>query len=260
MPVHIFQAKQQGFVLWHLANGAPPPKLIIGEFAAGNPPTLKNQQTFALTLLAGTSDLWGTDAAACGLADGKVYHYWFELTDSDPNRTARIQCTDPMAYTVDWRLFAPSLPAPYTASDQDPASVIKFKQGALIACDAAGETFNPATLLASGKPNNEIVIYELPTSWSKINVNGDPQIGVGTFRDVMALVDASAAGANFAGTAALRPGRSHFDELGVNALELLPIADSFVEREWGYAPSNYFARISIWVFPKGTLHQHRTPI
>jgi pullulanase len=34
---------------------------------------------------------------------------------------------------------------------------------------------------------------------------------------------------------------SHLLELGINALELLPVTDSFVDREWGYAPSNYFA-------------------
>jgi hypothetical protein len=33
-----------------------------------------------------------------------------------------------------------------------------------------------------------MVIYELPTSWTKLNVEGDPQIGVGTFRDVLAVL------------------------------------------------------------------------
>ena len=85
------------------------------------------------------------------------------------------------------------------------------------------------------------MIYELPTSWSRINVQGDPEIGVGTFRDVIALVDHSTEAANFAGVPALAKGRSHLADLGINALELLPPADSFVNREWGYATSNYFA-------------------
>src|SRR5205085_9331123 len=53
------------------------------------------------------------------------------------------------------------------------------------------------------------------------------------------------------GTAALAPGRSHLQELGITALELLPIADSFVEREWGYATSNYFAPDYDLGFPDG---------
>jgi 1,4-alpha-glucan branching enzyme len=40
-------------------------------------------------------------------------------------------------------------------------------------------------------------------------------------------------------------------ELGVNGLELLPPADSFVTREWGYATSNYFAADYDLGFPDG---------
>ena len=101
------------------------------------------------------------------------------------------------------------------------------------------------------------MIYELPTSWARINIQGDPQVGVGTFRDVLALVDPDAEGTNFAASTALRAGRSHLAELGVNALELLPLADSFVEREWGYATSNYFAPDHDLGFPAG--HASPTP-
>jgi pullulanase len=45
-------------------------------------------------------------------------------------------------------------------------------------------------------PNNRLVIYELPTSWARINIHGDPQVGVGTFLDVLALVDPDAEGKN----------------------------------------------------------------
>ena len=40
-------------------------------------------------------------------------------------------------------------------------------------------------------------------------------------------------------------------DLGINALELLPPADSFVDREWGYATSNYFAADFDLGFPRG---------
>ena len=56
------------------------------------------------------------------------------------------------------------------------------------------------------------------------------------------MVEPTAPGANFAGVEALRTGRAHLLELGVNALELLPPADSFADRSsWGYATSHYFA-------------------
>lgn len=252
MQPDLIQRKQHAFVLWRPANVTVAPRLVIGEFQHGNPPTLANRRAFELKLLPGTTDLWAIEASACGLTDSQVYHYWFEITDSSPSRNgSRILCTDPTALTVDWRLLADPLPGPYKSEDQDPAAVIKFQGGELLACDAAGETFAPVGPLAAGRANNQIVIYELPTSWSRINVSGDPQVGVGTFRDVLALVDANAVAANFTGMSALCSGRSHLQELGINALELLPIADSFVEREWGYATSNYFAPDYDLGFPIG---------
>ena len=238
---HLFGLKQSKFVLWRPANTAAAPKLIIGEFKAGNPSTLENRREFALAQQPGIIDLWGIDASACGLTDGKVYHYWFEVTDSSPFRDgSRILCTDPTTFTADWRLKSARLPSPYDGDDQDPAAVILFKDGKLVPCDAAGETFAPLPPLATGTPNNRIVIYELPTSFARTGPEGDPQIGVGTFRDVRALVKKSAEGANFADMPAMQVGRSHLQDLGINALELLPIADSYVDREWGYATSNYF--------------------
>lgn len=242
MAVHLFTLKQSTFVLWRPKHTSVAPKLVIGQFSPGNPPTLAHSQEFDLELLPGKTDLWGIAASACGLTSGEIYYYWFEVTDSNPGRNGgRMRCTDPTAFTVDWLLTSPLLPSPYKAEDLDAASVVKFESGKLVPCDGTGNMFSPAEPLDDGKPNNQLVIYELPTSWSKINSSGNTQIGVGTFRDVVALVDPSALAANFAGTPALQPGRSHLRELGVTALELLPISDSFVEREWGYAPSNYFA-------------------
>jgi len=54
-------------------------------------------------------------------------------------------------------------------------------------------------------------------------------------------VDATAGGANFSDLAVLQPGQSHLQNLGVNALQLLPPADSAYRREWGYGTSNFFA-------------------
>jgi pullulanase len=254
MNAHLFGLKQTSFLLWHPQRVNPPPKLVIGIFQPGNPPTLANRQEFLLAKQPGHADLWGIPAANCGLTDGQVCHYWFEVSDSSPTRDgSRIACTDPTAFTVDWRLLTPRLPAPHIEDDCDPAAVVKFQNGKLVPCDPGGETFPLAPAIAPNKSaaNNRMVIYELPTSWARIDIHGEPQIGVGSFRDVMALVEKSAGAANFAGQPALEPGRSHFEELGINALELLPLADSFVNREWGYATSNYFAPDHDLGFPRG---------
>src|SRR5689334_14844152 len=101
MVPHLLGLRQKTFVLWRPANTAPVPKLIIGQFQAGNPPVLANRREFDLAQQPGVNDLWGIDASACGLTDGTVYHYWFELTDSSPFRDGRrILCTDPTAFTV----------------------------------------------------------------------------------------------------------------------------------------------------------------
>src|SRR5262249_10453793 len=113
----------------------------------------------------------------------------------------------------------------------------------LVPCDPGGELGHvpddpsPTTL----PPNNHLVIYELPTTWTRPVVSGGVERGVGTFRDVLALVLHQAPGANFADLPVLSVGRSSLTELGVNALELLPPADSFFKRTWGYDTANFFA-------------------
>ena len=66
-------------------------------------------------------------------------------------------------------------------------------------------------------------------------------MGVGTFRDTLALIDADAEGANFADLDVTQIGRAYLVELGINALELLPPADSIYNRQWGYGTTNYLA-------------------
>ena len=248
--MRLFDLKRTAFVLWRPRHTLVPPVLVIGQFEPGNPPGLRGAQRIALRQPPGIPDLWTVDAASCGLTDGETYHYWFEVTDSSPaGAGARVCCTDPIAFTVDWRV----------TRDGAPAAVVAFEDGALRLCDPDGTPGRPAVAIAAdaAAPNNRLVIYELPTSWARINIHGDPQVGVGTFRDVLALVDPDAEGMNFAASTALRAGRSHLGELGVNALELLPAADSFVEREWGYATSHYFAPDHDLGFPAG--HSSPTP-
>ena len=241
----LLKRKRTHFLLWRPRHLDPVPKLRIGVFQPGNPPSLAEEQLLELDQSAVFADLWEIKARNCNLVDGRIYHYWFRVRDGHPqaDHTGAIDCTDPTAEIVDWRLRAAIPGPPYTDDDRMPAGVVKFKDQGLIACDPDGEEVSfteeePGTDLP---PNNKLVLYELPTRWSRTGVESSAEIGVGTFRDVLALIDPNAGGANFAGVSALATGRSYLRDLGVNGLELLPIADSFADRSWGYATSNYFA-------------------
>jgi pullulanase len=250
----LLDRKATHFVLWHPRSGAPDPTLIIGRFQTGNPPTLADERRHPMTLVAGFPDLFEIAAADCGLVDGDVYHYWFEVQDSDPAHPPAqlVRCTDPTATTVDWRLRAPRLPAPYSANDRQPAAVIKFSGGRLVPSDPGGEEIDlagdpsPNTLA----PNNRLVIYELPAAWSRLSEPDDLDIGVGTFQDTLALIDPAVAAANFADLEIAAPGRSYLTGLGINALELLPPADSFFKREWGYDTAHFLAPDAGLGFPE----------
>lgn len=250
----ILDRRQTQFVVWRPALDAPPPVLVIGQFQPGNPPTLINPQRFPFRPAAGFDDLFVVDAAACNLTEGQVYHYWLEVSETAPSRPrgTRVLVTDPFAWTVDWRLRGPRMPSPYTADDRHPASVVHWRGGRLGAGDPAGETADfagdpgPAALPA----NNRLVIYELPTAWSRAASPGDLGLGVGTFRDVLALIVPAVGGANFDDLAVTQVGRSYLTELGVNALELLPPADSFYKRDWGYDTSHYLAPDAELGFPE----------
>jgi hypothetical protein len=92
--VDIFKRRKTHFVLWGLKSPTYTPQLVIGEFLAGNPPTLTNQKKQPLKLVAGFSDLWEVAAAECNLTEEKVYHYWFEVQDTDPEKSpSSIFCT-----------------------------------------------------------------------------------------------------------------------------------------------------------------------
>jgi 1,4-alpha-glucan branching enzyme len=244
MAADILQRKETAFVLWRAVNGNPAPTLVIGELQEGAPITLNNVRQIPLLLVAGFTDLWQVPAANCQLVDGRLYHYWFEVSVSRPGfaANARVRITDPLAFAVDWRVLAPRLAAPFTDDDRYPAGVIRFANGKLVspdnnAANAFANEPSPDTL----PPNNRIVIYELPTTWMRTANVGGRDMGVGTFRDITALIDANAQGENFADLDVLRVGRAYLKEIGVNTLELLPPADSVYNRQWGYGTTNYCA-------------------
>lgn len=245
MPESLRQRKVTRFVLWRPIDDGTVPYLIIGQFRRGNPPTLINLNRFALQPAPAFPDLWEIAAADCRLVNGQTYYYWFEVGDTAPGHAlgGRIMVTDPSAYMVDWRLRAPAnLPAS-GGGELPPAAVIHFQNGELVACDSdsAGgpvdfsDVGSPDTL----SPNNRLVIYELPTAWT-VSADGVER-GIGTFRDVTALIDPNINGVNFPNLDVTRQGRSYLTDLGINALELLPPADSYYRREWGYGTTNFFA-------------------
>jgi pullulanase len=238
--------KKTHFALWRPATAAPAPRLIIGTFVPGDPPTFAQEQAFTLYPSAKGPDLWEIAASDCLLENGKIYHYWFEVTDSNlyKNSHPRIWCTDPFAFNVDWRLLAPRPDDPaFNDEDRYPASVVLYKDGELLPCDPEGQQpdWRGDPALETLPVNTQLVIYELPTAWARTRKEGGTTMARGTFRDVLALVDPGAVPFSFFGIAVLQEGRAHLRDLGITALELLPPADSFVNEGWGYATTNYFA-------------------
>jgi len=253
LPSDLLLRRETHFTVWRPNLDDKPPVLVIGTFVAGNPNSLANRIDIPLSKAGPASPgLWVLAAAGSGLPDG-IYHYWFQVHSTAPDEPAgaSVLCADPLATTVDWRLLAPSLPPGFNPdSDLQPASVVRLQAGRLSAVDPQGES---ADFTADPKPdtlptNNQLVIYELPSAWTRGESN---ERAVGTFKDVRALVDQAAGGANFEGLSVLDVGRSYLTELGVNALELLPPADSFFKRTWGYDTSHFLAPDWELGFPDG---------
>jgi 1,4-alpha-glucan branching enzyme len=244
------ERRQTHFVLWRPTADAIAPQLVIGTFNAGPPASLAGEQQFPLRRAPGADDLWEIPATECDLQEGQVYHYWFVTLDTNayraPDQRAALPCIDPGAFAVDWRLLS-KVPDGYGDEDRHPAAVVRFLGGRLVPADPGPllDTFKtrPDSDITLLPPNNKLVIYELPAAWTRTGASVDSQnVGVGSFKDVLALIDRQSAGGNFRAVAALRPGKAHLLDLGINALELLPPADSFEDRRrWGYGTSNYFA-------------------
>jgi pullulanase len=235
MDTDLLNRKSTHFVLW--APGQTAPKLVIGTLQFGAPPFLTGKQSLPLKAVGGVHGLWELAPADAGLTDGNVYYFWFEVDDTKPGHTAsaRVSVTDPTAFTVDWRI---------TEGDgTQPASVIKFDTGQLVPCDPDGTPVTPPAPgdLRKLAANNFTIVYELPAAWTRQPRGGGSERGVGTFRDVIAMLDKNAQAPNFDQLEAAQRGHAHIAELGVNAIELLPPADSFFEREWGYGTSHMFA-------------------
>lgn len=239
----LLELRKDKFMLW-IPAGVPDaraPYLVIGTLDEGPPPTF-NQFNVSPFVNAYQPDLWELDPNTIRppLRNNTVYHYFYEINDLSPEGLGSIQVTDPLAYTVDYRSLRSR------DNHFQPTSVVKFRGGKLWPCDIDGSEPSPPVIPSqdSMPQNNHMVIYELPTSWSRYKDNQqndqDVQIDVGTFTDVLALFDAEVAGRRFAGSTAIDH-EAILAELGINALELLPAADARPIGEWGYATANYYA-------------------
>ena len=237
----LLQRRLTHFVLW--ARGARRPSLYLGRFEANVRDPFAGFREIPLAQ-AEHADLWQLRARDCGLEDGGVYLYWFLVQDTNPYDPAHrlMYVTDPTAWTVDRWFTAPAPAHVGGVASLAPAGVLCFRQGRLELCDSDGRAadWEGDPPLASLPPNNQLVIYELPTRWVRRGHQGSQAVGVGTFRDVLAQVEPDAIAPGFADLA-LSAGRAHLLDLGVNALELLPPADSDDDLGWGYGTANFLA-------------------
>lgn len=246
MPTDLLRRKETHFVLWRPGASELAPTLYIGSIDPESPDRLAKLREFPLHKSTDFPELWEVSAQECGLTEGQVYFYWFKVRNTDPfdsaNANQVLYCTDPTATTVDRRMSAPVPPESGGVASYDPASVVLYQNSTLTPCDPQGQIVNwegdaPLEALPT---NNQLIIYELPTRWTRISSTGKIEQGNGTFRDVVALLVPEENPPTFPTLRTLN-NRAHLLELGVNALELLPPEDSDDDLNWGYGTANYFA-------------------
>lgn len=228
--------RQTAFVLWRVAKIDPPPKLVVVQVADGAPLVLTPMTSPELSRVEGFDDLWEIPLEACNLTEGEIYHYWFEVTSAS---NSRVCITDPLATMVDWRVLAP----PAAGFEGFPAAVIRVQGGRLVTSDVGGQigAAPDDPPLETLPTNTRLVLYELPTAWTRQADAGGRDTGVGSFRDVTAMLEESVEGDSVSEFELTRVGRAYLKELGINGLELLPPADSYYNRQWGYGTTNFAA-------------------
>jgi hypothetical protein len=120
----ILARRENHFVLWCPAPPANPPELIVGQIRNGNPPTFQQIARQAMQQAMNTNGaiegLWHLKAGTLGLAEGKTYHFWFEVGNTLTGHAGRVQTTDPLAFSVDYRLYPlanPSIVHPASANN-----------------------------------------------------------------------------------------------------------------------------------------------
>jgi pullulanase len=153
----LLERRREKFVFWIPGSSSisRAPHLILG--IVHDYPLVKFEELFRGPFLATDKlDLWELDPNTIQppLAEG-IYQYWFQIQDSSPEGLGIIQVTDPIAYTVDFRVIR-------GRGDYDqPGSIVKFRSCKLWACDIDGN--EPSTVKLQSQEsipeNNHLVIY-----------------------------------------------------------------------------------------------------
>lgn len=261
----IIKRKETSFVLWipsdHPAE-VEPPRLILGKYDESQQDDLNFKELVneVLSPAAGLTGLWEISCEEVndqirghGREQSGVFIYWFQVEDTSPARNGLMHVTDPLAYALDYRVV-------HQPGDQ-PASVIwvDVDKDQLLPCDhqASGSISDSPAAPDSLPRNEQLVIYEIPTSFSRGSTGNDSPDGdksketdIGTFRDVASLFEDPTDGTSPAADRV--GGLPYLTALGINALELTPPADAKPpqrspqdhtgsRQEWGYATAHYFA-------------------
>ena len=241
----LFERKKTHFIIWRPGVTNPAPQLSIG--LPSQP--VSAYSSFPLIQDATFPELWSIPASACGLSEGAVYYYGFAVALSEPfgQVDQSFLITDPAAYSVDRSINPPiGLPALSVSPSGDPLSIIAYIGGELKECDNGGSAgpllpdWTDEPQLTSLPQNDSLVIYEMPTRWAHTDSVGNTVYGSGTFQDVLALLDKDALSPTFPNSSILN-NRALIQELGVNAIELLPCSDQDRSLLWGYGMANFLA-------------------
>ena len=281
LPFHLFSQAMSGtafdiikrrdtsFVLW-IPSDKPAevhqPRLVLGKYDESQRKQFRELVNEVLSPAAGITGLWEISCQDLndkirgeGTEQSGVYIYWFEVQNTAPDAHGVVvdrsvmHVTDPLAYALDYRVIL-------QPGDQ-PASVIwiDLDENRLSPCDHQGghAILGPPVAPANLPKNEELVIYEIPTSFSRGSLGtsspeGDKsaETDIGTFKDVASLFKEPTDGTSSA--AEMVDGIPYLTALGINALELTPPADSKPpedppehytgsRQEWGYATAHYCA-------------------
>jgi 1,4-alpha-glucan branching enzyme len=247
--------RKNNFVLWRPGKTNPVPEVLITQVKFDyqqNKLEFNIVKSFPLTQLTKFPDVWLIDAKICELEDNQVYHYWFKVANNNAYEANNnlLYCTDPFATVVDERIQAYNLPInKVQQTHYSPAAVLKYKaDGTLVPADPDGTEPDWGQLYTSDvmdklKPNNQLVIYELPPRWSKTDTNNNICMADGNFRQVEKMIDYDGNDTylNQILKDLIPQGRKYIEYIGVNALELTPPANSSQEYDWGYGTADYSA-------------------
>ncbi len=258
--------RKENFVLWRPGKIDPLPEVFITKVIFNyKTETLEVKKVGCFPLIQSnfSPDVWIKKAVDCNLEEGNVYHYWFKVANCNPyeNNNNIIYCTDPFALAVDERIQACNLPVNETYQNHySPGTILKYINGKLEASDPDGnipnwENFFTKDKIQNLKPNNQLVIYEVPPRWSSMN-NNTVCIGGGNFRQVEKMIDFSEDTTYLDsifkkyntmlyydknGNKSILSDCKYIEYLGVNALELTPPANSSQQYNWGYGTAEFLA-------------------